>query len=172
MAAVWSRGAAFSHPVIGADGWLGYSLVGRAMHTPMPKVVRVRNAHSGGKPVVLRTFTRAGADADFVLGSTDFAKIASGRTQVQSISIEYARAGWMARVWYTPGIKLAAMTAVTAWAAAVAAAVFGYVRATSSQSPAAPQTPGNVAMLAAIAFALAAVSATIKFISELRAARK
>lgn len=172
MGAVWSPGAAFAHPVLGREGWLGYSLVGRAGQDPMPKVVRVRNAHTRGKPVALRTFTRAGADGDFVLGSTDFTKLALGQTQVESISVEYAPAGRIARLWYTPGIKLAAVTAVMAWAAALGAAAFGYVKAVASQAPTAPGNTRDIATFAAIVFALAALSATSKLISDLRAARK
>ncbi|WP_195909048.1 hypothetical protein [Microlunatus sp. Gsoil 973] len=103
----------------------------------------------------------------------DFAAVADGNSGIEGIGIELAEAGPFRRIWYRPGIKTAALVAVTTWLATIASGVFALMRFLVDATTQKPNPVAKSLLITAVAvLGLVALSSSAKLIADLKAARR
>jgi hypothetical protein len=162
----WQQAFAYPHPNQAQPGKAGVGSAWQGTHGTAPRHILVRPLNKSKRPVPLRTFTRVGADDGLMLAS---ALITDLGGTVEGLDIGYRKTGVIGRYWYTRNAVLATVAALLAWSATVTAAVLAYGRFVHDGTS--QHGSGWLYVLAAVVLGLAASSASVKLIIDVRQAR-
>jgi hypothetical protein len=167
----WTSISTFSH--VGAYGQQGRAGYCAGSMKRLPSRILLRSAAPGRhRPLVLETFLRGGEDGDLSLSYSDLLKLGVANTAVEAAPMEMKRARFYHRYWYSRNFKLAFTAALLSWLASITVGIFTYSKFRADQSGSSLGPDKALAILATVVLISTALSATTKFVFDVKQSRQ